>query len=92
MDTFIQADIFFFVTTIFVIILVIVLAIAGFYIIRILRNLRDVSEIVKSETQHIAGDVENLRSDLKRTGFSLPLIFGFFKRVLGQGNNRKTHN
>ncbi len=82
METLAKADIFFVVTTIFVAILAVFAIIAGIYLVKILRNLRDVSNLVKSETLHIAGDIENIRSDIKRNGLNLSGIFKFFKGIL----------
>jgi hypothetical protein len=81
MDTIIQSDIFFFVTTIFVAIVAIGTTIIIVYVIRILRDLRDISRIAKTETEHLAGDVEHLRADLKNKGFNLPSIFRFFRNI-----------
>jgi hypothetical protein len=81
MESIAKADIFFFVTTIFVVLLAIALIIVTVYVIKILQDLKDISEIVKSETLHIAGDVEQLRADVKRNGFNFPSILRFFRNV-----------
>jgi hypothetical protein len=81
MDTVAKADIFFFVTTIFVGILGVVMVIVAVYFIKILRDLKDISSIVKSETEQIAVDVENLRLDVRRHGFNFPAMIRFIRSI-----------
>lgn len=83
MNTLIKADIFFFITSVAVIVLSIGLVIALFYIIRILRNVEDISETVKDESQAVAGDISQLRSTIK-SGKLITGLFSFFKRIFGR--------
>jgi len=82
MANIIHADIFFFVTTIAVVALSIALLIALFYIIRILRTMKEVSDLIKIESQHVAGDVEQLRATIKNSGFSMGSVYHFFKQLM----------
>lgn len=81
MRTLIHADIFFFITSIFVVVLTIVLAVAGVYFILILRDMKYISRKVKIEGEEIIGDVKELREKIREEGVGLRSIgklFGFF--------------
>ena len=71
MDSLIHADIFFFVTTIAVIVAVIVLGVVAFYVIKILRDVVSVMKIVKAETEAVQNDVESARRYIKTKGVRL---------------------
>lgn len=58
MDTLLHADVFFFVTTIAVILIATVIVIAFIYIIQILKNLRDVSRVFKKGTDKAGESIE----------------------------------
>jgi hypothetical protein len=81
MDTVAKADIFFFVTTIFVGILAVAAIVVAVYVVKILRDLKDISTIVKSETEQIATDVEHLRLNVRRHGFNFPAVVRFIKSI-----------
>ncbi len=72
METLVKADIFFFVTTIAVVVLVSVLVIAGYYVVQILRNFRDVSEDVKKAVATASGDFETIHEKITSSS-----LFGF---------------
>lgn len=79
MNTLIHADIFFFITTIVVIVLALGVCIALFYIIRILRNFSDVSDKVKIESTEIIQDIKHAREKIKSQG----LGFSYIKHIVG---------
>jgi competence protein ComGC len=66
-----QSNIFFFVTTIAVVILSVLLAVVLVLLIRILKNIKEVSETVKSEGKNIVEDIAGFRSSLKEKGKSM---------------------
>lgn len=70
-----KSDIFFFVTTIAVIVIGVLLLIALIYTIKILRDIKHVSRAVKEESDKIIEEVENVR-----TGF-LSKIVAFFNPI-----------
>ena len=82
MDTFIHADIFFFITTIAVVLLTICLLIGAFYVIRILRNIKRLSETVKSEGEALADDLREFRSSMRQEGLKAKTIANFFLALL----------
>lgn len=65
MESLVKADIFFFVTTIVVIVWGIIGIIIGVLIIKILRNIRDVSDTTKREVTHLMHDISEVRQDVK---------------------------
>lgn len=70
MDSILKADIFFFVTTVAVVLLTALIATFLVYAIHILRTARDTSEIVKSTVQHVSQSVlgaqENVEDFLQK--------------------------
>jgi uncharacterized membrane protein len=65
MQTLVHADIFFFVTTIAVILVAIVLVIVLIYIAIILADIRELSRTIKKEGAEIIGDVHAFRDEVK---------------------------
>lgn len=90
MDTLIHADIFFFVTTIAVIVVAMALAIALVYLVRILNDVKRIAEQVREETVLFREDIRDLRGQVRNEGFKLrgflDLITGFF------GKKKKTRS
>ena len=82
MDPFYRQDIFFFVTTVAVIVLTAVLTVATVYIIKILNDVKHISRKAKIETDHLAADIEDLRSNVRREGFKVKHAFGFFNNFM----------
>ncbi len=68
MDTFIQSDIFFFITTAALVVITITVVIALFFLIQILRDVRHVSRRVREQSDRILSDVEDLRNFIKEEG------------------------
>lgn len=68
MNTLIHADIFFFITTIFIVFLTIGFVIMLAYIVPILKNIRYISALVRKEGDKLAQDIEGLRSTIKEEG------------------------
>jgi len=65
MQTLIHADIFFFVTTIAVVIVAVVLAVVLVYIAIILADIRELSRTIKKEGAEIIDDVHAFRDEVK---------------------------
>ncbi len=83
MRTLIHADIFFFLTSIFVIVLTVVLSVGGVYFILILRDMKDISRKVKNEGGEIVADVKKVREKIEEEGIGLASIgklFGLFSK------------
>ncbi len=83
MEEFMKADIFFFITSIAVVLVTIGSVVALYYIIRILRNIREVTERMDEGSKVLAEDLSELRGTIKREGFVWGHIFGFLKKQSG---------
>jgi uncharacterized membrane protein len=66
MDTLAKADIFFFVTTLAIVILTLVGLVILAYVWKIVRNIKDISEHAKTEAVEIIDGVHSVKSKLKR--------------------------
>ena len=71
MNTLIHADIFFFITSIFIVFLTIGFVIMLAYIVPILKNIRYISMLARKEGDKLAQDIEGLRSTIKEEGGKL---------------------
>lgn len=65
MENLIQSDIFFFITSIAVIVVTIFILIILWYVLRILKNVKDVSDIIKRESFFVLSDLSGLRKRVK---------------------------
>jgi hypothetical protein len=80
--SFIHADIFFFVTTIAVVLVSIVLVIVLIYLAKILSDIKEITREVKEETVLIRGDIQGLRENVKHEGFRLGHLWTFFRTLI----------
>ena len=87
MDTLVQAEIFFIVTTVFVGIISIGAAIATYFIIGILRDLKHLTGVLKEESERINGDLAHLHGVVREEGTKLKAVFDF---LLAFGQHRKS--
>ena len=87
MEEVLKSDVFFFVTSISVIVLSLVLLVALYYLIKILRDVKDISHTVKKESELIASDVDAVRRSIKRKGKQ---IGAFISRAASSESRRKT--
>ena len=78
MDTLIQAQIFFFITSIFVVVLIIGSAVMFCYIIPILKDMKHISELARAEAETIADDIHALRAAAHTGSMKVKTIFDFF--------------
>ncbi|MCR4322563.1 MAG: hypothetical protein NUV61_00545 [Candidatus Azambacteria bacterium] len=78
METLIQADIFFFITSIFVILLTAGFAVALFYVIPILKDMRHLSALAREEGDKLAQDIDALRTAAKEEGTKARSILDYF--------------
>lgn len=74
MESIAKSDMFFFVTTIAVIVLTLVLVIALAYVIRIASDIKYIAHRAKQETDEIADDLKSARETLKSKGKTIATI------------------
>ena len=91
MDPFLKMDIFFFVTTLVVIALGVILLLIGLRLWRILGHVERIMEIAEEETQLIKEDIADFRSDIRRRGFSIFSVGRFIRSLSAvfTGRSRK---
>ena len=87
METFIKADIFFFLTSIAVIVATVVLVFVGFYLIQTLRNVRDVSEKLRNVATVAEEDFEHIHDQITQTWLGA-LLFGTKKKARKEKKSR----
>ncbi len=90
MDTLVHADIFFIVTTAFVGIISIGAAIATYFIIGILRDLKHLTGVLKEESERINGDLARLHATVREEGNKFKAIFDFLIAFGQQRRDRKS--
>ena len=81
MDPFLKMDIFFFVTTLVVLALGLIMLLIGLKIWRILGHVERIMEIAEEETELIKEDIADLRADIRRRGFGLMSLARFVQKV-----------
>ncbi len=88
MNTLVHADIFFFVTTIAVIIVAIALTIALVYLAKVLSDIKEITKQVKEETVLFREDISGLRGDIKKEGFRVERFLMFAKNLFKKTKTR----
>ncbi|MFA6408149.1 MAG: hypothetical protein WCW36_01560 [Candidatus Paceibacterota bacterium] len=81
MSEFLKMDIFFFVTTIVVVLLAILGAVVLWRLARILKNIDHISEQASLESDEVRRDLASVRSDIRRGKGLLKSVLGFFNKA-----------
>jgi uncharacterized protein YoxC len=81
MNEFYKMDVFFFVATVAVVILALLLAVLIIYIIKISRDIKYISQKAKSEADLIAQDLSDLRENVKERGMKMKYLWSFFNNL-----------
>jgi|AntRauTorckE6833_2_1112554.scaffolds.fasta_scaffold00843_12 hypothetical protein len=88
MESIIQADIFFFVTTVVVLVIGILLSILLVFAIKLIRDIYIIMEVVREEAVHVLDDIDEFRRNVKHKAERLSGLLGivttarFIRRVL----------
>lgn len=95
MSTLIHADIFFFITTIAVVFFTIGFIIFTVYFVRILDDLKHISQKMRAEGDKLIEDVETLREKAKEEGTKIKTVLDLFlelftRRQKLRGGSRKS--
>ncbi len=83
MDAVAKSEIFFFITSIAVILFTIVGVIVAFYVIKIARNVSEITDRANEQTKKISQDVDALRENVKEEGWKVIKQFKLFKNLFG---------
>ena len=89
MDSFLKMDIFFFVTTVVVVVLGILSVLILLRIWRILGYVERISCDISEESALVRSDIATLRSDIRTHGFKLRYLKAFFTNALKRFTNKK---
>jgi len=81
MNEFLKQDIFFFVTTVAVVILTLLLGVLIIYIIKISRDIKYISHKAKDEADLISQDLSELRDNVRDKGAKLKYFMSFFNNL-----------
>lgn len=81
MTEFLKMDVFFFITSVAVILLALLVAYVLWQVSRILKHIEHISEQVAQEAGTIRGDLAEVRADIKRGKGKLKSLFGFFGKI-----------
>lgn len=87
-NSLIQANIFFFITSVAVVLVTLLVIVLLMYLVLILKDFRGVSRKVKEETDLIALDINEARAHIRKEGGDLKSTFDFFKNLLPQKKKR----
>ena len=88
MSNLVQSDIFFFITGMSVIMLTAIFAIILVYVAYVMRNLKQILDTAKRETDLIAEDINQLRTNVKEEGMKVKSFIGFVESII---NRKKTN-
>ena len=91
MDSLIHADVFFFVTTIAVVVVGVALTVVLIYIAKIMRDIKKITGHVHDETVLFREDLAEFRADAKRQGFQWLKFAGLFKNMALNWFKKKPH-
>ncbi|MBX4188068.1 MAG: hypothetical protein KW793_02945 [Candidatus Doudnabacteria bacterium] len=86
MDNFFQQDIFFFITTVSVIFLTLLLGVFLIYVIRIARTVDRILVRVREETDIITDELGELRKSIRKEGVKLKHFAKFVTNVKKKSN------
>ena len=89
MNDILKQDVFFFVTTIAVGILTIVLIVGIFYVIKILRDVKFITKKAKAGAEIISEDLSVMKEKVKKHGPKAAFLFSFFKNVYNKKTKKK---
>jgi hypothetical protein len=91
MDGFLKMDIFFFITTIAVVLITLGMAFVLWRLERILRHMEHVAEQIALESDAVREDLAALRSDVAKGKGRLQSLFGFLKKSVHRRTAKESH-
>jgi membrane protein implicated in regulation of membrane protease activity len=81
MNEFVKMDVFFFITTVAVVLFTAFGVVIFLRFSRILKNIEHISQQVSLESDNIRGDLAEVRSDIRRGKGKLKSLLGFFGKL-----------
>lgn len=90
MDSLLKSDIFFFISSLSVVLITVVVVIIGLRILPILRDIRKVVSVFKEEGEKILKDVETVRETIKERSTAAKNTFAIISSFLTPKKRGKT--
>ncbi|MDD5152934.1 MAG: hypothetical protein PHS95_03010 [Candidatus Pacebacteria bacterium] len=86
METLVKADIFFFITSVAVVVVTVILVWGGFYFLKTLKNIRDISDKFKNAVNMAEDDFESIHDQITQS-----IIYKFlFRKKRKDANNKNS--
>jgi len=82
-----RSDIFFFITSIAVAVVTVVLVVAGFYFVKILKNFYEISNTINKAVRDASEKIMNIKTWIKKSSLLDMVLKGF-----GEQKNKKKSN
>ncbi len=79
MENILKSDVFFFISSLSVVIITVILVVAGFYLIKILKNFSEMSDTINEAVEDANAKVRGIKEHIKNVPF-LGYIFGKKKK------------
>lgn len=83
MDTLLHADVFFFVTTIAVVIFTIALTVLIVYLVQLCRSLRKIADAIDEEVVLVRQDMNDLRNGIRKRGEQASAVISWIGQFWG---------
>ncbi len=88
-DEFLQMHVFFFLTSLAVVVLTVLLALILYRVLRILKNVEHISKQVSDEADAVKEDIRYMREMVRREGMKAAHVFQFITSLGGRRAKRK---
>lgn len=85
MNTLVKADIFFFIASIATVVITIILAILLIYGIKIAKRVKEITEMIKDESQNMVEDIAYVREQVKEQSEKFGSFIGSILGIFGSG-------
>ncbi len=92
MDAFLKMDVFFVVTTVAVVVTAALLAVVLIRVLRILKKLEAIADMVSVEGEQIREDIQSVRTQVREGGLRIGQLFGFLTGMKKKPARRSRNN
>lgn len=89
MNEFYKQDIFFVITTVAVVILTILLSIFAYYAIKVIKDIKFISEKAKRESELLSQDIAELKDNIRASGAKLKPALSFLFNLYRKTNPKR---
>jgi hypothetical protein len=90
MTTLIHADIFFFVTTIAVVVVTIAITVLIVYLVKVFQSVRKIADAINEETILLRRDIGDLRNEIRARGARAAGAFDWLGRFFGTAGRSRS--